>query len=232
VIIVGQEIWTADGHVIGLGLSEKVPDFLPVVETVRRIHGQGGLAVAVHPYLHLGLGRKARTLPFDAVEGYNAAIGRAGIYNYFARRLARRMGAGVTAGSDTTAPAFLGQGCTEVLAERTEDVLPAIREGRVKLHTRPLPLPFVFILKNFLRIRDLEPCPLHATVCLDCGKSMSVRLFKSVFRCGDCGREERSRVACCNGHYLCRHCSAARIHRRDEMDRYEREARQREEPAG
>ena len=37
-IIVGQEIWSADGHIIGLGLKEKVKDFRPAAETIRDIH--------------------------------------------------------------------------------------------------------------------------------------------------------------------------------------------------
>ena len=58
IVIVGQEIWTKEGHLIGLGLNEKLPDFKSAEETIGEIHNQGGIAIAPHPYLNLGLGKK------------------------------------------------------------------------------------------------------------------------------------------------------------------------------
>ncbi|MFA5260342.1 MAG: PHP-associated domain-containing protein [Candidatus Omnitrophota bacterium] len=223
VIIIGQEIWTAAGHVIALGIEEKIRDFLSAEETLRQIHCQGGIAVAVHPYLHLGLGDRIRRLPFDAVEVYNASLGSVGIYNILSRRLARGLPLGHVAGSDTTDASFIGQGCTEVFAARPADILDAIRRGQTRVSGKPLPLPLKFIIKNFLKYRDLEPCSLHATLCLVCGKSMRVRIFKKKFRCEECGKIEAARVACCNGHYLCWECATRRLHARDDMSRYEQE---------
>ncbi len=77
-IIVGEEISSADGHIIGLFLEEWVPPGLTAEETARRIRAQGGLVLAPHPFatlcdssLHaVGL---ARLRPFlDAVEIHNA----------------------------------------------------------------------------------------------------------------------------------------------------------------
>ena len=223
VIIVGQEIWTAAGHVIALGTRDKIADFLSAEETLRLIHAQGGIAVAVHPYLHLGLGSRIRRLPFDAVEVYNASLGSVWIYNALARRLARNLPLGRVAGTDTTAPSFIGQGYTEVFADHPDDILDAIRRGKTRVSGKPLPLPLKFIIKNFMKYRDLEPCPLHATLCLVCGKSMSVRIFRNNFRCGECGKIEAARVACCNGHYLCWECATRYLHSRDDMSRYEEE---------
>ncbi|HPB68610.1 MAG TPA: PHP-associated domain-containing protein [Candidatus Omnitrophota bacterium] len=223
VILVGQEIWTAAGHVIALGIKRKIQDFLSVEETLAQIHDQGGIAVAVHPYLHLGLGGRIRHLPFDAVEVYNAALGSVGIYNLLARSLARGLPLAHVAGTDTTDASFIGQGCTEVLADRPEEILDAIRKGRTRVSGKPLPVPFKFIMKNFLKYRDLEPCALHATLCLMCGKSMRVRIFRKNFRCSECGKIEVARVACCNGHYLCWDCATRRLHARDDISRYEEE---------
>ena len=223
VIIIGQEVWTAAGHVIALGIQEKIADFLSAEETLLQIHNQGGIAVAVHPYLHLGLGGRIRRLPFDAIETYNASLGAVWFYNALARRLAKGLPLGQVAGTDTTDPSFIGQGCTEVFAERPEDILEAIRRGKTKVSGKPLPLPLKFIIKNFLKYRDLEPCPLHATLCLVCGKSMSVRIFKEKFRCGQCGKAEVARVACCNGHYLCWECATRYLHGRDDITRYAEE---------
>ncbi len=76
-IIVGQEITTADGHLIGLFLRERIPPWLSVEESVGRIKDQGGLVLAPHPFLNLcefSLQRAIeRILPLiDAIEIHNA----------------------------------------------------------------------------------------------------------------------------------------------------------------
>ena len=52
-VIVGEEITSAGGELIGLFLSEHVPRDLPIVETARRIREQGGLVYLQHPFYHL-----------------------------------------------------------------------------------------------------------------------------------------------------------------------------------
>ena len=62
-LVVGEEITTRSGHVVGLFLREPIPAFRSVAETVERIHAQGGLAVAAHPlgvFLSLGTGSLRR----------------------------------------------------------------------------------------------------------------------------------------------------------------------------
>jgi predicted metal-dependent phosphoesterase TrpH len=49
-IIVGEEITTTRGEIIGLYLSEVVPPQLTPAETVRRIRDQGGLVYIPHPF--------------------------------------------------------------------------------------------------------------------------------------------------------------------------------------
>lgn len=56
-VIVGEEIDTADGELIGLFLHEYVPPGLPAVETARRIRAQGGLVYLQHPFYRLVHGR-------------------------------------------------------------------------------------------------------------------------------------------------------------------------------
>jgi predicted metal-dependent phosphoesterase TrpH len=77
-IIVGEEISSADGHIIGLFLHERVAPGLRAEETARAIHDQGGLVLAPHPFASLcdnSLGREGleRLRPhLDAVEIWNA----------------------------------------------------------------------------------------------------------------------------------------------------------------
>jgi predicted metal-dependent phosphoesterase TrpH len=84
-LVVGEEVTTRSGHVVGLFLTERVPPFRSVAETVERIHAQGGLAVAAHPLgiaLSLGSGslRRLQSDPrserhLDAVELLNPSLG-------------------------------------------------------------------------------------------------------------------------------------------------------------
>ena len=49
-VVVGEEISTLNGHLLGLFLEECVPPGLNALETIGEIHAQGGLAVAAHPF--------------------------------------------------------------------------------------------------------------------------------------------------------------------------------------
>lgn len=49
-VIIGEEIRTSEGEVIGLFLEEKVPEGLSPKETANRIHSQGGLLAIPHPF--------------------------------------------------------------------------------------------------------------------------------------------------------------------------------------
>lgn len=48
-LVVGEEITTRRGHVLALFLAERVPALRPLLETLERIHDQGGIAIAAHP---------------------------------------------------------------------------------------------------------------------------------------------------------------------------------------
>src|SRR5436190_17785030 len=49
-VIIGEEVKSSEGEIIGLFLQEFVPRGLTPEETVRAIQEQGGLAVVPHPY--------------------------------------------------------------------------------------------------------------------------------------------------------------------------------------
>jgi hypothetical protein len=79
-VIVGEEIRTPDGDMIGLFLTERVPYVLPVAEVVARIRAQGGLVYAPHPF-DLDRSSLGRVLPglcargdVDIIEVFNAKI--------------------------------------------------------------------------------------------------------------------------------------------------------------
>jgi predicted metal-dependent phosphoesterase TrpH len=48
-LVVGEEITTRRGHLLGLFIGERIPALRPLAETLERIHDQGGIAIAPHP---------------------------------------------------------------------------------------------------------------------------------------------------------------------------------------
>lgn len=82
-IIVGEEIKTTDGEIIGLFLTECIPSGLSAYETSRAIKKQGGLVYIPHPFETIRSGMSIKTLEqiknlIDIIEVFN---GRAVLQN-------------------------------------------------------------------------------------------------------------------------------------------------------
>jgi anti-anti-sigma factor len=129
-VIVGEEVSSKDGHVLGLFLEEWIPPGMDARSTVERIHDQGGLAVAAHPYTSwmrwaglVGVGDLIRTLPFDAVETRNSNF-----TEYFANRKAERNagGAARVGSSDSHFVGAIGRAYTEFPGRTALDLRQAI----------------------------------------------------------------------------------------------------------
>ena len=73
-VVVGEEVTTADGEIIGLFLTERIPDMLSVEETVDIIREQGGLVIAPHPFSFHVPGLKERILDLD-IDGFEVING-------------------------------------------------------------------------------------------------------------------------------------------------------------
>jgi predicted metal-dependent phosphoesterase TrpH len=101
--VVGEEILTTAGELIGLFLQRRVPSGLTPEETAAQIKDQGGLVYLEHPYdplrRHLGQGA-IETLAglIDIVEVFNGRSGEKA--NRQAEDLCAILGAAPGAGSD------------------------------------------------------------------------------------------------------------------------------------
>ena len=77
-VIIGEEVSTRDGEIIGLFLEQAVPRGLSAEETIARIHDQGGLVSVPHPFSHNRIYRLRRDAlervwpTIDAIEIFNA----------------------------------------------------------------------------------------------------------------------------------------------------------------
>jgi hypothetical protein len=51
-LVIGEEVTSKDGHILGLFLKEKVPGGHSAHHTIEKIREQGGIAIASHPFMH------------------------------------------------------------------------------------------------------------------------------------------------------------------------------------
>ncbi|AIZ56248.1 PHP domain protein [Candidatus Methanoplasma termitum] len=73
-VVVGEEVMTSDGEIIGLFLTEKIPTDLSIEETVDIIREQGGLTIAPHPFSFHVPGLKERIFDID-LDGFETLNG-------------------------------------------------------------------------------------------------------------------------------------------------------------
>ena len=136
-VIIGEEVESREGEIIGLFLQEEVPGGLSAEETVERIKEQGGLVCVPHPFdrfrgEHLAEAALTRILPqVDIIEVFNARTTRQAD-NERAARFAEEHGLAASAGSDAHSARELGRACVEMPDfEGPREFVQALREGRI-----------------------------------------------------------------------------------------------------
>lgn len=137
-VIVGEEMRTTDGEIIGLFLSEEVPRGLSPEETVARIKGQGGLVCIPHPHDRF---RPLSCLRRDALERIMPDVDLIEVYNSRtwlqrdsarAKQLAQDLGVPGTAGSDAHVVREVGKTYVELPEfDGADGFRTAIAQGQV-----------------------------------------------------------------------------------------------------
>jgi predicted metal-dependent phosphoesterase TrpH len=120
-VIVGEEIRTPQGDLIGLFLTDRIPYVLPLAEVTGLIRAQGGLIYLPHPFDpgRSSLGETAEQLCrhglADIVEVFNAKVEDPDlVINRRAAELAARYGLPEAAGSDAHDPEGIGAAYLEM----------------------------------------------------------------------------------------------------------------------
>jgi predicted metal-dependent phosphoesterase TrpH len=132
--IVGEEIKTREGEVIGLFITNRVPPFLVPEDAMDMIHGMGGLTYVPHPLdrnrAHFtGERVVALATRIDIIETYNPWCDAAS--NQAAKRLAEDLGKVMASGSDSHAALELGRSWMEMDAyDGPQDFLEKLRYAR------------------------------------------------------------------------------------------------------
>jgi predicted metal-dependent phosphoesterase TrpH len=140
-VVVGEELRTVAGEVIGLFLTERLPWGLPAAEAAERIRDQGGLVYVPHPFdptRHCLREAELEALVgaglVDAVEVLNAKTSLASL-NDRAGAFAAEHGLPGGAGSDAHVPEALGAAYVEMPDfDGPASFLASLAEGRVVGH--------------------------------------------------------------------------------------------------
>lgn len=118
-VIIGEEIMTSEGEIVGLFLKEVVPPKLSALETVKAIKKQGGLVYIPHPFETIRKGLQASDLEaikdyIDVIEVYN---GRAMLQNRTAKTMEWTQKHGVLGAASSDAHGVKGVGYTYTVLE-------------------------------------------------------------------------------------------------------------------
>lgn len=145
-VIVGQEVYTQEGEIMGVFLKKPVPHGLPLLEAVWRIKEQGGIVGVPHPLDRLtrrngGERLVVKLLPFlGFIEVFNARS----ILSGDAGHLARRYGLPGSAGSDAHTYYEIGNAFIEMPEfSSPEGFLSSLSRGKVGGRRSPIWIHFV-----------------------------------------------------------------------------------------
>jgi predicted metal-dependent phosphoesterase TrpH len=134
-VIVGEEVLTTGGELIGLFMKERVPADLAPKDAANRIKDQGGLIYLEHPY-----DRTRRHLGEDAIENLAELIDIVEVFNGRSDEKANRraadlcatLGAAPGAGSDAHTIREIGSVYVEMEDfDAAPDFLAKLRAGKI-----------------------------------------------------------------------------------------------------
>lgn len=150
-VVVGEEITTLNGHLVGLFLERRVRPLRTLRSTIIEIHEQGGLAIPPHPLppypLCIGRGPIERIVAdpdprvyFDGMETFNSSTAGKSHHRPVVE-LAADLGLAPIGGSDAHHVRFIGVCWTTFPGHTAEDLRRAISLGRTHAHGEFIGLP-------------------------------------------------------------------------------------------
>lgn len=146
-VIPGVEVTTADGHLLALFITNRVPAGLPLVETINIVASMGGLCIAPHPEapaigsLRASSIRAAVADPHAAktlvgIETFNGGL----IFsasNFAAAALNRELKLASLGNSDSHILTTIGEGTTEFEGRNAADLRTALEAHATTAHASP-----------------------------------------------------------------------------------------------
>jgi predicted metal-dependent phosphoesterase TrpH len=145
-VVVGEEITTRGGHLLGLWLDRRIRPLRGLGWTIAAVHDQGGIAIPAHPLVPYPLCAQSWTLRRllddpdtavhpDAIEAFNPTFfGR--VARGRVRDFGARHGLSLVGDSDAHAAEQVAQGWTEFPGSTAADLRAAIAAGTTTAHGR------------------------------------------------------------------------------------------------
>jgi len=154
-VIVGEEVRSAEGEILGLFLTGDIPQGLTGKETIDRIKSQGGVVGVPHPFDHMRSALDYQRMValmghIDFIETFNARIVFKS-HNDDARRFAENNGLAKSAASDAHSPREIGRAYVEMAPfDGPTGFLDSLREGRT---AGRISSPLIHMVSRFAVIR-------------------------------------------------------------------------------
>jgi phosphatidyl-myo-inositol alpha-mannosyltransferase len=137
-VVVGQEILTREGVIIGLFLTSSIADGQTLGETLGRIQAHGGVSVVPHPATTDAPSARVLRDHADQLDCYEMLRPTATLAELSAARLAQRLGLLVTAGSGATGVTGIGAPAALMRPfHGPRDFLDALEDAELVRRARP-----------------------------------------------------------------------------------------------
>jgi len=153
-VIVGQEIETTAGELLGYFLREEISRFLPPLEAIARVREQGGVVSAAHPFDRYRKGHweisvlEEITPHLDAIETFNARC----IHledNHLALEYARRHNLLATVGSDAHTTSEIGR--ASLLLPEFSDAASLLNALKQAIYQTRLSSPWIHLTSRYAK---------------------------------------------------------------------------------
>lgn len=151
--IIGEEISTTDGEIIGLYLNEKIPRG-SAIETMDRIRAQGGLVVAPHPFDSLrkeSLMSEKLCSMCDIIEVFNSRVIRAKD-NLRSFEFAKLKGYPIVVGSDAHTSIEIGNSWMDIdIIDDPKSFMRSLSNVKCTVQRSPV---IVHVQSKLLKMRE------------------------------------------------------------------------------
>ena len=139
IFIPAVELQTQSGHLIAMGVTEAIENFLGFEESVEKIHDAAGIAIAPHPFDIRGQGAGMLAYKADAVEIFNS-LNIDMVSNRMASSKFKSSRMPKVAGSDAHTLEMIGRSVNAMEAGDADAVLRCISKGRVRFEAGYIPM--------------------------------------------------------------------------------------------
>jgi len=148
-VIIGEEVKTKEGDIIGLFLTDRIPPNLSISKTIEMIKSQNGLVYLPHPHKMDKENILKNISLIDIIEIYNSNYSKTKNYT-FALEIAHKYNKLLAAGSDAHTAFEIGNSYVEIAPFKDKDDFLWKLKG-TRMHVRFTPLWYRILTNSYIR---------------------------------------------------------------------------------